>query len=474
MGALLRGLRNPGRNLARSALVVVLLSLIIGIFGIMVQAASLTRQQLSQLEARVRTLIELREAGAFGTGGFGGDRPAGHEAFSVATLATVRAIPHARHLVRVDEYVYTPHIDPSKPNAYAMIIGLRPGAELRAIGEVDYEHARIIAGRNLQAEDSDQPVAVIGRLYALQRTNIKLTPSPSRGISPKFSAHPHGDRGYAPSPLAGEGRDGGEIGLSPPTCILPQGGGNRTGLLCLDIPLILGPRPSWGEGQGGGEDDRLADASIVLGGTPFRVVGIYATGNDFGDNHVFIPLEVFRRVFQPGEKLSKIFVTVDSVQHVEAVVEDLKAIPEADVVIAPEAVSTAKTTLTAIAATSRYGALVVFVAGGVLVAFAMVLSTRERVREIGVLKAIGAANGELVGQFVAEALTLTLTAGVGALGVGALAQFLLQRTLGLMLHFDGRLFLLTLGSALVFASLGSLYPIVHSMRLSPVEAMREE
>jgi amino acid transporter len=73
MGALLRGLRNPGRNLARSALVVLLLSVIIGIFGIMVQAASLTRQQLRQLEARVRTLVELREAGAFGTGGFGGD-----------------------------------------------------------------------------------------------------------------------------------------------------------------------------------------------------------------------------------------------------------------------------------------------------------------------------------------------------------------------------------------------------------------
>src|SRR6266511_3096172 len=266
VGALIRGIRNPGRNLARSVLVVLLLSVIIGIFGIMVQAASLTRQQLSQMEARVRTQIELREAGAFGTGGFGGDNPIGHEGFSVATLEKVRAIPHARYLVRVDEYVYTPQIDPSKPNAYAMIIGLRPAAELRAIGEVDYEHARLIAGRGLQAEDGDQPVAVIGRLYALQRVNLK-----------------------------------------PPL-----------------------------------DDAILANTGILLNGTPFRVVGIYATGNDFGDNHVFVPLEVFRRTFQPGEKLSKIFVTVDSVQHVETVVEELKTIPEADVVIAPEAVSTAK------------------------------------------------------------------------------------------------------------------------------------
>lgn len=97
MGALLRGLRNPGHHWARSALVVLLLSVIIGIFGIMVQAAALTRQQLGHLEARVRTLIELREAGAFGTGGFGGDQPVGHEGFSVATLEKVKAIPHAGH-----------------------------------------------------------------------------------------------------------------------------------------------------------------------------------------------------------------------------------------------------------------------------------------------------------------------------------------------------------------------------------------
>ena len=110
MGALIRGFRNPGRNPARSALVVLLLSVIIGVFVLMVQAATLTRQQLSRLEARVRTLIELREAGAFGIGGFGGDTPIGEQAFSVATLEKVNAIPDARYLARIDEYVYTPQI----------------------------------------------------------------------------------------------------------------------------------------------------------------------------------------------------------------------------------------------------------------------------------------------------------------------------------------------------------------------------
>jgi ABC-type antimicrobial peptide transport system permease subunit len=227
-----------------------------------------------------------------------------------------------------------------------------------------------------------------------------------------------------------------------------------------------------GEGRGGGE--QLANSSILLNGTPFRVVGIYATGNDFGDNHVFIPLEVFRRTFRPGDKFSKIFVTVDSVHHVETVVEELKVIPEADVVTTPEAVSTARTTLRAIAVTSLYGSLVLFVAGGVLVAFVMVLGTRERVREIGMLKAIGAANTELVGQFAAEAFALTLLAGVGAATIGVLAQQAVQRMLGLVVDLDGTVFLLILGSSLVFGIIGSLYPIIQGIRLSLVEAMRDE
>src|SRR5713101_7376341 len=133
MGAVTRGLRNPFRTRVRTGVVVLLLAIIIGLFAVMVQGALTTRQQLTNLQASVRTVIELREAGAFGTGGFGGDKPVGDEHFSVDTLERLRRIPHAAHLARVDEYVYTPQIDTARRNAYAMVIGLRPGAAMRAI-----------------------------------------------------------------------------------------------------------------------------------------------------------------------------------------------------------------------------------------------------------------------------------------------------------------------------------------------------
>jgi len=395
MGAIARGVRNPFRNGVRTAVLVALLALVMGLLAAMVQAGAAARRQLGLLDARVRTLIELREAGAFGTGGFGGDKPIGEEHFSLDTLEKVRTIPSARHIAKVEEYVYAPQIDPSKPNAYAMIIGLHPGAALRAIGEVDYENARLLAGRTFQEADREAAVAVVGRLYAAQR-----------------------------------------LGLS-------------------EYP-----------------DGALAGVGLVLQGMPFQVIGIYTTENDFGDNHVFIPLEAFRRVFRPGAKLSKIFVTADSVGNVERLVAELKAIPEADVVTAPEAVSTAQQTLGGLAATTAYGAALLFALGGALVVGAMVLATHERVREIGTLKALGAPGAAIVGQMVAEAFALTAMGGAGALVVAVAARPALRAALGLSVSLEAQLFLLILAGAVVFGAIGSLYPIVRAVRLSPVEAMR--
>jgi putative ABC transport system permease protein len=367
--------------------VIALLSLVTGLLALMVQATLASRDQIASMESRVRTLIELREAGAFGTGGFGGDKPIGHDRFTTDTLAAIKKIPSARYLARVDEYVYTSQVDPSKKNAYAMLIALHPGASLRAIGEVDYENARILAGRSFQANDADANVAIVGRLYAEQRQ---------------------------------------------------------------------------------------AHKQIVLNGQPFKVIGIYTTANDFGDNHVFIPINAFRAAFNPGKRLSKIFVTVDSVANVERVVAELKErlVDEADVVTAPEAVSTARTSLGALAVSSAYAAVLLFAIGAVVTVFVMVLSMRERVREIGTLKAIGASNREVVLQFLSEAFAMSALGGAGALLLALLLAPLFGRILGVPIAFGANMALLVLAGSALFAALGSLYPVIQGVRLSPVEAMR--
>lgn len=399
MSALTRGCRNPLRNRFRSAVVVTLLALVIGLFAVLVQGALATREKLESLQAGVRTVVELREAGAFGTGGFGGDKPVGEEDFSVARLDEIEHIPNARYIKKVEEYIHFPQIDPSVPNAYAMVIGLRPGSPMRAIGEVDYENARIVAGRALSPADEGTNVVIVGKLYARERLRIAST-------------------------------------------------------------------------NAGGAAEALAGKTLMLNGQPLQVVGIYSTGNDFGDNHVFAPLETFRRILKPGDKLSKIRVTVDSVDHVEAVTADLQRLKGVDAVTAKEQVASARATLGSIAAATVYGSLLLFAIGGVLVVFIMVLSTRERIREIGTLKAIGAPNAEVVKQFLAEVFTLTGLGAVGALVVSAVSAAVFRSALDVELQIGPSTFALIALGGLGFGALGSLYPIVRGMRLSPIQALK--
>lgn len=397
LSVVVRGLRNPFRHGVRTAVVVTLLACVIGILAVLAQATRAARQEIERLQAGVRTVIELREAGAFGTGGFGGDRPVGAETFSLTTLAQIRQTRNAGHIVRIEEYIHQPQIDASKPNAYAMIIGLPPGAPMRAIGEVDYENARIMAGRGLGPADARQDIAVVGRLYARERLGL----------------------------------DAGAGGTLPNSVKLP------------------------------------------LGERELAVVGVYATGNDFGDNHVFIPIDTFRGIFNPGDKLSKIRVTVDRVDHVEAVTEDLKRLPGVDAVTAAEQVAAARATLGSLTAASLYGSLLLVAIGGGLIVFLMVLATRERIREIGTLKAIGAPNGVIAAQFVAEVVAVITLASAGAVLVAGALALALRPALGVDVSLDGTMVASIFLGAAAFAVMGRAYPIVKAVGLSPVEAMRK-
>lgn len=154
---------------------------------------------------------------------------------------------------------------------------------------------------------------------------------------------------------------------------------------------------------------------------PFTVVGIFDAGTDFGNDGIFIPLGTAQHVSGAGGEISNVVVTADSVDNVEAVVASIKEKlgDEADVTVSEENALVAVESLRSVEKVSIIGFVIALSAAGVIIFLTMLMIVRERKREIGVLKAIGGSNRSIVAQFVVEAVVLVATGAVLGFGVAA-------------------------------------------------------
>ncbi len=224
----------------------------------------------------------------------------------------------------------------------------------------------------------------------------------------------------------------------------------------------------------------LSSSTITLNGKVFTVIGIFDSGNEFTDSQIFIPFRVMKEVFNP-KGISKFFVTVDNILNTARVVQKLKALLKgADIVANEASIDLAKSSLQVIGSTSLYASIFFFLIGAILIVFVMMLVFRERLKEVGILKALGASNSEIAKQFVAESVALTLIGGVGGLLISSLALYffsltwtniqfnLVQSAISLPLIFK------TIIASVILGAVGSAYPIIRSIRLSPVETLRME
>lgn len=227
-----------------------------------------------------------------------------------------------------------------------------------------------------------------------------------------------------------------------------------------------------------------------------HIIGMYASGYVFGDQQLFMPIDTFRSIYGIGSGISWLFVRVDETGNVATVAERLKAtVGDVADILAPEsaAVFTSTTSRNVIQLT-WVGGLLAVILMVVVVFFVMLMQVRERAREIGTLKAIGASNAGVATQFLAEAIALTL--------LGGLLGLVLFKFAGKAL--TGRLFAVGIGpflpsqykplfdslavgsdisapvvgsvivTAVIAAILGSAYGVWQAAKLSPLEAIKHE
>jgi putative ABC transport system permease protein len=104
----------------------------------------------------------------------------------------------------------------------------------------------------------------------------------------------------------------------------------------------------------------------------------------------------------------------------------------------------------------------------------MLVSVRERTREIGVRRAIGAKQSNILTQFLIEAIVLSLAGGVVGLILGQIAAFFLAIIGDWVFSIQLDTILLALGFSLVVGVLFGVWPARTAAKLEPIDALRFE
>jgi len=238
----------------------------------------------------------------------------------------------------------------------------------------------------------------------------------------------------------------------------------------------------------GGSDPVGRD--LVIEGVPFRIVGVLASGQIFNDelyqdaNGVLIPLETYMDRLDTEHQLTLVAVKMRSTADLDEVSATMLArarqahhgIEDVEVKDLDSELARASGDFQqqmhgwAVVLFSLAGT--VLLVGGVGVLSVMLISFSDRRYEIGLRKAIGADDHQILMQFLLEALVLAaLGATVGTLAGSALCRALSDKfPWGLVVNPYG--LAAAWGIALVLAVTFGLYPAIRAARLSPMEAMR--
>ena len=239
-----------------------------------------------------------------------------------------------------------------------------------------------------------------------------------------------------------------------------------------------------------GLDATSIGSTIQVGGLPFTVIGILQPKGGSGfqnpDDQVLVPLAAVSKYFVSGDSIRTIGVSVatddqmtSATTAITALMRDrhhLAATDAADFQIFNQtqlldAASSISATLTLLLGGIASISLIV---GGIGIMNIMLVSVRERTREIGIRKAVGARGRDILAQFLIEALTLSLLGGLIGIVLGLAVSALIGQLAGWGFQFNPT----TVAAAVLFSlAVGvvfGVWPARMAARLDPINALRYE
>jgi putative ABC transport system permease protein len=161
-------------------------------------------------------------------------------------------------------------------------------------------------------------------------------------------------------------------------------------------------------------------STFTVYGKTVTVVGIYNAGSSFTDSDVLMPLATVQTLASASGQVTDATVVVNNISNVSSVTKAITAKlgSKADVTSTEATVATELAPLNSVKTISTYTLIGAIIGAAIILLLSMLMIVRERRREVGVLKALGAPNRSIIGQFIAESTTFTVLGSVVGLIIG--------------------------------------------------------
>ena len=220
------------------------------------------------------------------------------------------------------------------------------------------------------------------------------------------------------------------------------------------------------------------DDTLRIYGVPYRIVGIYETGQGMEESGGVVALADAQTITQKQRQVSLYQVGVQPNSDIDAIIERLEKLDK-EITASKSSEYEGAQQLTAYLSGFAWGiSAIAVLIGGLGMMSAMVMSVLERTREIGTLRAMGWSRWMVMRLILGEALGLSLIGGLLGCGLGASMAWAAGQIPGVGAFLSGSfspaIFIQGLITALALGAIGGAYPSWSAANLLPVEALRYE
>ena len=367
MNIISRGIRNAFRNTVRSGSIIIILALSIGLVIAMLAARQAVQDKIASVKANTGNTVTVSPAGVRGFDG-------GGNPLTSDQLAKVAKISHVRKVVETLN-------DRLTSSNTSLKSGIDPGS----LGNRNANNSGVGAGPTMVFHSADEDSTSGG-------TTTFTMPVTITGTNDESAIKTEGS-----------------------TSLTWKSGKMFDTNKDANVAVV--------GTQIADKNSLSVGSTFTAYSTTFTVVGIYDAGNIFNNDGVYIPLSTLQKLSSQSGDITSATVTVDSSDNLTSVTNTIKSQlgSAADVTNSADIATATTKPLESVASIALFSLIGAVIAGAIIILLTMIMVVRERRREIGVMKAIGASNIVIMWQFVVEAITLTAIALVVGTGIGVAA-----------------------------------------------------